>query len=248
MLVTENIFSDFCQTGIAERYHQLLSSVREQEIRFQRTPGSVTVLAVSKTHGVDMLRDAWSAGIREFGENYVQEALGKIHELSSPHSQTPGIIWHFIGPIQSNKTRDIAAHFDWVHSVDRIKIVQRLQDQRPANLPALNVCIQVNLSNELTKSGTDLDQARELCAAVSTMDRLRLRGLMAIPAPCDDHEQQRAAFRPLAELFRELQQQYPSMDTLSMGMSNDYPAAIAEGATLLRIGSLLFGSRPPKSG
>lgn len=240
--------SDSHTDTVSSRYQQLLATVRELEKRYQRAPGSVGVLAVSKTHGVDLLREAWQAGMRDFGENYVQEALPKIQELSSAGSSTPGIAWHFIGPIQSNKTRDIAGFFDWVHSVDRIKIVQRLQDQRPDHLPPLNVCIQINVSNEQTKSGTGLAQARELCAAVSAMDRLRLRGLMAIPAPCDDHEQQRAAFRPLATLFRELQQEFPAMDTLSMGMSNDYPAAIAEGATLLRLGSLLFGARSPKTG
>ncbi|HLT63626.1 MAG TPA: YggS family pyridoxal phosphate-dependent enzyme [Pseudohongiella sp.] len=231
---------------ISDRYQQLLNDLREQELHYQRKAGSVNLVAVTKTHPAAVLREAWFAGMRDFGENYVQEALGKIRELSVSGSDTPGIVWHFIGPIQSNKTRDIAAHFDWVHSVDRLKIAQRLQEQRPVELPPLNVCVQINVSSEDTKSGTDLEQARELCAAVSNMDRLRLRGLMAIPAPCDDFEQQRAAFRPLAALFRELQQQYPTMDTLSMGMTNDYPAAIAEGSTMVRIGSALFGSRPPK--
>jgi len=231
---------------ISDRYLQLLNDLREQELHYQRKAGSVNLVAVTKTHPAAVLREAWFAGMRDFGENYVQEALGKIRELSVSGSDTPGIVWHFIGPIQSNKTRDIAAHFDWVHSVDRLKIAQRLQEQRPVELPPLNVCVQINVSSEDTKSGTDLEQARELCAAVSNMDRLRLRGLMAIPAPCDDFEQQRAAFRPLAALFRELQQQYPTMDTLSMGMTNDYPAAIAEGSTMVRIGSALFGSRPPK--
>jgi PLP dependent protein len=231
---------------IAERYQLLLANIRQQEQIYQRQPGSVGMVAVTKTHDVATLREAWAAGIRDFGENYVQEALGKIRELSAADSMTTGITWHFIGPIQSNKTRDIAANFEWVHSVDRLKILQRLQDQRPQDLPPLNVCIQINVSSEDSKSGTDLEQAVQLCAAACSMDRLRLRGLMAIPAPCDDHEQQRAAFRPLAELFHELQQQFPSMDTLSMGMTSDYPAAIAEGATLIRIGSALFGSRPPK--
>lgn len=229
--------------GIAPNYHQLLASIREQERLFKRTPGSVKLLAVSKTHKADRLREAWAAGARDFGENYVQEALAKIAELSAAPTTTPDIVWHFIGPIQSNKTRDIAAHFDWVHSVDRLKIIQRLQDQRPAELPALNICVQINLSNEQTKSGTDLQQARELCAAVAGMDRLCLRGLMAIPAPCADHQQQRASFRPLAELFRELQAVYPHMDTLSMGMSDDYAAAIAEGSTMIRIGTGIFGKR-----
>lgn len=227
--------------NIASRYHSLLHRIREQEQRFDRAANSVQLLAVSKTQSADKLREAWSAGARDFGENYVQEALEKISALAT---SAPGITWHFIGPIQSNKTRDLAAHFDWVHSVERIKIIQRLQDQRPADLPPLNICVQVNLSNENTKSGVSLQEARDLCAAVSTMDRLCLRGLMAIPAPCHDHEQQRLAFRPLAALFHELAQQYPTMDTLSMGMSDDFAAAIAEGSTLIRIGTALFGRRP----
>lgn len=240
--------SDSPTDTLSHRYQQLLADIRVQENHFQRSPGSVTVLAVTKTHDVATLRAAWAAGMRAFGENYVQEALPKIRALTAADSGTPDISWHFIGPIQSNKTRDIAAYFDWVHSVERVKIIERLHDQRPAELAPLNVCIQINVSNEQTKSGVGLAQAKELCAAVSAMSRLRLRGLMAIPAPCEDHQQQRAAFRPLAELFYELQQDYPSMDTLSMGMSNDYPAAIAEGATLLRIGSALFGQRPARQG
>lgn len=229
--------------NIALNYQQLLAAIREQELLSQRTPGSVKLLAVSKTHGPDRVREAWHAGARDFGENYVQEALAKMAELSAPQLATPGITWHFIGPIQSNKTRDIAAHFDWVHSVDRLKIIQRLQDQRPAGLAPLNVCVQINLSNEDTKSGVDLQQARDLCAAVAQQDKLCLRGLMAIPAPCTDPLLQRAAFRPLAALFRELQSSYPSMDTLSMGMSDDYAAAIAEGSTMIRIGTGIFGKR-----
>ncbi|MDP2126439.1 MAG: YggS family pyridoxal phosphate-dependent enzyme [Pseudohongiella sp.] len=226
--------------SIASRFHSLLTNIREQEQRFNRASGSVHLLAVSKTQAADRLREARAAGARDFGENYVQEALEKIAQLSA---DTPDIIWHFIGPIQSNKTRDLAAHFHWVHSIDRIKIIQRLQDQRPTDLPPLNICVQINLSNEDTKSGTSLQEARTLCAAVSQMDRLCLRGLMAIPAPCHDHEQQRAAFRPLAALFNELKQLYPTMDTLSMGMSDDFAAAIAEGSTMVRIGTALFGRR-----
>lgn len=229
--------------NIASRYHSLLSNIRDQEQRFNRKPGTVQLLAVSKTQAADRVREAWAAGARDFGENYVQEALQKIAELSAAEAGTADIIWHFIGPIQSNKTRDLAAHFDWVHSVDRIKIIQRLQDQRPAHLPALNICVQINLSDEDTKSGVSLQAARDLCAAVSGMDRLCLRGLMAIPAPCHDHEQQRVALRPLAALFNELTLLYPSMDTLSMGMSDDYAAAIAEGSTMIRIGTALFGRR-----
>lgn len=225
---------------IADHYNALLDVIRQHEQQCHRTPGSVRLLAVSKTQPASRVFAAWAAGARDFGENYVQEALEKMRELSVP---APDITWHFIGPIQSNKTRDLAAHFDWVHSVDRLKILQRLQDQRAAELPALNICIQVNLSNEDSKSGVTLQEARELCAAASRLDRLCLRGLMAIPAPCQNHQQQRAAFRPLAQLFTEMRQLYASMDTLSMGMSDDYAAAIAEGSTMIRIGTALFGKR-----
>lgn len=230
-------------TSIASKYHSLQNNIRQQEQRFNREPGSVALLAVSKTQTAGRLREAWAAGVRDFGENYVQEALGKIAELSA---NTHDITWHFIGPIQSNKTRDLAAHFHWVHSVDRLKIIQRLQDQRPSDLPPLNICVQINLSSEDTKSGVSLQDARDLCAAASKMDRLCLRGLMAIPAPCPDHEQQRNAFRPLAALFDELKKLYPTMDTLSMGMSDDFAAAIAEGSTMIRIGTALFGRRPDR--
>lgn len=231
--------------SIAVRYQTLLDRIHQQELACARPPGSVRLLAVSKTQPAAKLRQTWLAGARDFGENYVQEALEKIALLSAEGSDTPGIRWHFIGPIQSNKTRDLATHFDWVHSVDRLKIVQRLQEQRPPELAPLNVCIQVNVSGEASKSGVDLQAAQALCAAVASSDRLRLRGLMSIPAPCDEHEEQRRMLRPLAQLFQALQQQYPSMDTLSMGMSNDFAAAIAEGSTLIRIGTALFGERPP---
>lgn len=232
--MTENIDS------IASRYQSLLRSIREQEQHFGRVPGGVKLLAVSKTHSVDRLREAIAAGAHDFGENYVQEAMEKIALLAPT---APNLTWHFIGPVQSNKTRDLAAHFQWVHSVDRLKIAQRLQDQRPVGSPALNICVQINLSNEQTKSGISLQESKDLCAAISSMDRLCLRGLMAIPAPCHDFEQQRAAFRPLAALFEELKQIYPTMDTLSMGMSDDYAAAIAEGSTMIRIGTGIFGKR-----
>ncbi|MEX0739995.1 MAG: YggS family pyridoxal phosphate-dependent enzyme [Pseudohongiella sp.] len=228
---------------IADNYQHLLARIREQETRHQRTPDSVLLLAVSKTQGADKVREAHAAGARHFGENYVQEALDKITVLAQPPQALDNITWHFIGPIQSNKTRDIAGAFDWVHSVDRQKIAQRLNDQRPDHLPALNVCVQVNLSNEDSKSGVTLNEAVTLCTSIINLPRLRLRGLMAIPAPGTDYQQQRAAFHPLAELFESLQQQYPSMDTLSIGMSDDFEAAIAEGSTMIRIGTAIFGAR-----
>ena len=207
--------------------------------RFQRAPGSVKLLAVSKTHPVETIRAAYQYGVRDFGENYAKEAIEKIKQIAAPD-----ITWHFIGPIQSNKTREIAEHFQWAHSVDRLKIAIRLNEQRPAELPPLNVCIQVNISQEDSKSGLALSDAPALCNAISTMPRLRLRGLMAIPAPCEDFEQQRRIYRPLAAVFRELSYLYPNFDTLSIGMSSDYDAAIAEGSTIVRIGTAIFDHRP----
>jgi len=155
----------------------------------------------------------------------------------------PGLVWHFIGPLQSNKTRDIASHFDWVHSVDRLKIAVRLNEQRPAGMAPLNVCIQVNISEEDSKSGVALADVEALCEALQSLPNLRLRGLMAIPAPCDDPVAQRAVYAPLTALLRQLQARYPGMDTLSIGMSADIAAAIAEGSTLVRVGTAIFGAR-----
>lgn len=231
------------QTPIRDSYQQLITRIREQERRFDREHGSVNLLAVSKTHDAEKVFAAWQAGARQFGENYVQEALDKIHALANVPWQLTDVVWHFIGPIQSNKTRDIAGAFQWVHSVDRLKIAQRLHDQRPAELPPINICIQVNLSGEETKSGVTLGEVRAMCEAINNLDRLTLRGLMAIPAPCPDHTQQRLIYRPLAELFISLQADYPSMDTLSIGMSDDFDAAIAEGSTMIRVGTALFGRR-----
>ena len=228
--------------SIAENISSLRTRIRQAELRFGRSPHSVSVLAVSKTQDADGIQEAWAAGQREFGENYVQEALGKISELAQRIPDS-GIHWHFIGPIQSNKTRDIAEHFSWVHSVERLKIAQRLSAQRPAELPPLNVCVQVNLSGEDSKSGLPLAEAPALCEQISRLPALRLRGLMAIPAPCDDMEQQRRVFRPLAQLRKEMSSRFPDFDTLSIGMSADYEAAIAEGSTLVRIGTALFGAR-----
>lgn len=219
-----------------------ISTVREQIINYAvdagRSADSVNLLAVSKTQSAKRVHEAFAAGQRDFGENYVQEALGKIIALP-----LPGICWHFIGPIQSNKTREIAEHFAWVHSVDRLKIAQRLNTQRPVTMAPLNVCIQVNLSAEDTKSGISLGEVAELCAQVSELKNLRLRGLMAIPAPCADPAHQRQVFRPLAQLLNSLAPHYPHMDTLSIGMSDDFGSAIAEGSTIVRIGSAIFGPR-----
>lgn len=200
-----------------------------------RDPGTVGLMAVSKTQPAAAIREAHDAGLLDFGENYLQEALEKQAELAD----LP-LVWHFIGPIQSNKTKPIAEHFDWVHSVDRLKIAQRLSKQRPAELPLLNVCLQVNVSGETSKSGCAPEDVPELARAIAALPNLRLRGLMAIPEPTDDVAEQHAAFASV----RQLQQQVDAeLDCLSMGMSQDLEAAIAEGATWVRIGTALFGAR-----
>ena len=198
------------------------------------------LLAVSKRHSTELIRRAATSGLSHFGENYLQEALEKIRLLSDLSLQ-----WHFIGPIQSNKTRGIAEHFDWVHSVDRERIGQRLDRQRPRTLPPLNVCVQVNLSEEPSKSGVELTETAALCQHLGEFKHLKLRGLMAIPKPLNGLNEQRACFRKLTALFKQLQQTHHHLDTLSMGMSNDFEAAIAEGSTLVRIGSAIFGPRQP---
>lgn len=232
-------------TSITENLSHIRERLRRLEQQYQREPGSVRLLAVSKTHPVERIREAWQAGARDFGENYVQEALEKIRSFSEIEQaeEASGIRWHFIGPLQSNKTRDVAEHFHWIHSVDRLKIARRLSEQRPAHLPALAVCVQVNISNESSKSGIALEDAPALCQAIAALPGLTLRGLMAIPAPCDDLAQQRSVYRPLAGLFRELSTHYDTMDTLSIGMSDDLEAAVAEGSTLVRVGTGIFGQR-----
>jgi len=206
-----------------------------------RRPESVTLLAVSKNFDAVSVQHAVAAGLTDFGENYLQEGLAKIAALPRLNLR-----WHFIGPIQSNKTRSLAEQFDWVHSVDRLKIAQRLSEQRPSELPALNVCVQVNISGEASKSGCAPDEVVALCQAVAALPRLRLRGLMAIPAPIAPDGDARAPFRALRELFEHVRGVTGSasgFDTLSAGMSDDLEAAIAEGSTMVRIGTAIFGSR-----
>jgi pyridoxal phosphate enzyme (YggS family) len=203
---------------------------------------TVTLLAVSKTFGADAVRAAHAAGQRAFGENYVQEALDKMAELADLR---PAVEWHLIGPLQSNKTRPVAEAFDWVHSVDRLKLAERLSAQRPDHRPPLQVCLQVNTSGEASKSGLAPDELADVARAVAALPRLRLRGLMAIPAPADGFDAQRAPHRRLRELLVALNEQGLALDTLSMGMSADLEAAIAEGATMVRIGTAIFGHRDP---
>ena len=206
----------------------------------QRPVQSVTLLAVTKTFGPQAVRDALAAGQHAFGENYVQEALEKIETLADMRER---IEWHLIGPLQSNKTRVVAAHFDWVHTIDRLKLAERLSAQRPEHLPPLQVCLQVNISGEDSKGGVVPDETLALAEAVCKLPRLRLRGLMAIPEPTGDFEAQRAPHRALARLLFDLNAAGQVLDTLSMGMSADLEAAIAEGATIVRVGSAIFGER-----
>ena len=220
---------------IAGNIAQVEARIRAAALAVQRDVTSIHLLAVSKTKPAAALREAYAAGVRDFGENYLQEARAKQVELAD----LP-LCWHFIGPIQSNKTRDIAEHFAWVHSVDRLKIAQRLSDQRPADLPPLNICIQVNVSGEASKSGCNPADLPALAAAISGLPRLKLRGLMAIPEPTEDRAEQDAAFATVRTLQESLNL---GLDTLSMGMSHDLESAIAQGATWVRIGTALFGAR-----
>jgi pyridoxal phosphate enzyme (YggS family) len=203
---------------------------------------SVTLLVVTKTFGPDAVREAFAAGERRFGENYVQEGIDKIAALAELRSQAE---WHLIGPLQSNKTRVVAEQFDWVHSVDRLKIAQRLSEQRPAQLAPLQVCLQVNISGEASKSGLAPGDVVEVARQVATLPGVRLRGLMAIPEPAGDVEAQRTPHRALRLLMEQLNADGLALDTLSMGMSADLDAAVAEGATMVRVGSAIFGSRAP---
>jgi pyridoxal phosphate enzyme (YggS family) len=208
-----------------------------------RDPGAVSLLAVSKAFPADVIAAAHAAGQRAFGENYVQEALDKIEQL---RGLQPPLEWHFIGPIQSNKTRAIAEHFDWVHSVDRLKVAERLSGQRPAALPPLNVLLQVNVSGEASKSGVRPADVDALADAVARLPRLALRGLMAVPEPETAIERQRAPLAMLRALFERLRSHGCDLDTLSMGMSADLEAAVLEGATVVRIGTAIFGQRHRK--
>jgi pyridoxal phosphate enzyme (YggS family) len=203
-----------------------------------RNVTDVRLLAVSKTFPAAAVREAYEAGQTAFGENYLQEALAKIGELLDLPVE-----WHFIGPIQSNKTRAIAENFAWVHGVDRVKIAERLSEQRPAHLPPLNICLQVNVSGEESKSGVAPEDVEILARQVVRLPRIKLRGLMAIPAPSMNENEQRVPYALMRVLLNELNAQGMSLDTLSMGMSHDYPAAILEGATIVRIGTAIFGSR-----
>ncbi len=225
---------------LLRRLASVQERIRQAAAEYGRDAQQIRLLAVSKTRTLEDVLALASAGQQLFGENYLQEALQKINASSA---LAPSIEWHFIGPVQSNKTRSIAEHFAWVHSVDRLRIAQRLSEQRSPHLPPLNVCVQVNINDEDAKGGVAPAQAADLCKAVADLPHLCLRGLMAIPAPSDDIHIQRENFRSLRELRDAIMQQGLELDTLSMGMSNDLEAAIAEGATIVRIGTDIFGPR-----
>jgi pyridoxal phosphate enzyme (YggS family) len=221
---------------INTRLNHILAQIRQAEITYNRKPGSVQLLAVSKTKTAKDIAEAYQAGQRHFGESYCQEAIKKQQELG-----VYDITWHFIGPVQSNKTKALATHFAWVHSVDSFKIAKRLSDQRPGTLPPLNICLQVNISGEQSKSGITLDELPQLCELVIALPNIKLRGVMAVPMPEDDFDLQRQPYKTLYEAVTKLGN--PELDTYSFGMSGDLNAAIAEGATIVRIGTALFGAR-----
>lgn len=235
---------------IAQNYLRVVQNIAAACAAAQRSSDEVLLLSVSKTHPAENVLVAYTAGARDFGENYVQEGTEKIEAFDAllPDNQA---VWHFIGPLQSNKTRAVAEYFDWVHSVDRLKIAQRLNEQRPASRAPLNVCLQVNIDHQASKSGCTPAEAVELAMQITALPQLRLRGLMAIPAPIDasaEASAQRAPFAALHAFFEQIKAQLPTgyatyFDTLSMGMSDDFPQAIAAGSTMVRIGTAIFGAR-----
>ncbi len=226
------------EINVATNLHSIQRRISTAEQLASRPSGSVSLLAVSKTKPDSLIRAAWEAGQRAFGENYAQEAEEKARRLADLD-----IEWHFIGPIQSNKTRGLAQTMAWVHSIDRLKIAQRLNDQRPENLPPLNICLQLKLSHEPNKSGIAPSELPLLAQQVSKLPKLHLRGLMVIPAATTDLQEQRKSFKQLKTLLLELQVRHPEVDTLSMGMSGDLEAAIVEGSTVVRVGTDIFGAR-----
>ena len=223
---------------VTENLKLVRDLLAEAANKAQREPGTVRLLAVSKKQPVTAILEAAAAGQADFGENQVQEGVSKVSELASNK-----LCWHFIGHLQTNKTRAVAEHFDWVHSIDRLKIARRLSDQRPADLAPLNVCLQVNIDDEDSKAGVAVDAVHELAARVADLPNLRLRGLMCIPAIREDPVEQRKPFARLRQLSDALLADGFKLDTLSMGMSNDFEAAILEGATIVRIGTAVFGPR-----
>lgn len=227
-------------SAIAENLQQVRERIASSAALCERSPEEVTLLAVSKTKPASAIEEAIAAGQLAFGENYVQEGVEKVAAFAN---HQPALVWHFIGPLQSNKSRLVAENFDWCHTIDRLKIAQRLNEQRPADKAPLQVLIQVNISDEQSKSGITLAEVPHLAAAIAEMPNLTLRGLMAIPAAESDYARQLAVFSQMTEAYNQLKQRYPQVDTLSMGMTDDMPAAIAAGSTMVRIGTAIFGAR-----
>ena len=225
-------------TSIQHNLQQVRERISAAAARCGRDPAEITLLAVSKTKPWSAIEEAVAAGQRCFGENYVQEGVDKIQQLANP-----ALAWHFIGPLQSNKSRLVAENFDWCHTVDRLRIATRLNDQRPDSLPPLNVLIQINISDEQSKSGIMLAALPDLAREIAQLPRLTLRGLMAIPAPEGDYQRQLAVCRQMADALNELKKNYASVDTLSLGMSDDLEAAVEAGTTMVRIGTAIFGAR-----
>lgn len=225
--------------SISHNLSHIQQHIQQQCLACKRPENAVKLLAVSKTKPISALREAIAAGQRAFGENYVQEGVEKVQQLAD----VEGLEWHFIGHLQSNKTRVVAEHFDWVQTLDRLKIAERLNEQRPANLAPLNVLIQINISDETSKSGIAPNEMLGLARQIAALPKLKLRGLMAIPKPESDPEQQKIALRAMQSLFLTLQAEFDGVDTLSMGMSDDMSAAIACGSTMVRIGTAIFGAR-----
>ncbi|MDP2562372.1 YggS family pyridoxal phosphate-dependent enzyme [Psychrobium sp. 1_MG-2023] len=225
-------------TTITEQLNSAIKTIRTNEKKYARSPQSVDLLAVSKTKPVSDISQAITAGQRHFGENYVQEGVDKII-----HFNDSSLIWHFIGPLQSNKTRPVAEHFDWVHTIDRLKIAKRLNEQRPQGCKPLNVCIQVNISGEQSKSGITVNEVPVLAQAIDNMPNLTLRGLMTIGQKSTDPQVTEQQFKQMNQLFETLKKEFATVDTLSMGMSADIEPAIAHGSTMVRIGSAIFGQR-----
>lgn len=234
--------------SIADNLENVRQTIQKATKSASRSNESVTLLAVSKTQPAERLLEAMRAGQFHFGENYLQEALDKQQNLQQLCSadEWQQLCWHFIGPLQSNKTRAVAEHFDWVHSVDRLKIARRLSEQRPINMPPLQICLQVNIDAEDSKAGISVEELSDLANEVSSLPGLNLRGLMAIPAAKVSADDTAESFARMRGALQDLQAQHPSMDTLSMGMSGDLELAIAEGATMVRIGTAIFGARAPK--
>ena len=226
---------------LSSRYQAVCERITQSVLQAGRQPHSVQLLAVSKTFPADQVAAVAALGQRDFGENYVQEAVDKITALQG----LPGLVWHCIGPLQSNKTRPVAEHFDWVHSLDRLKIAQRLSEQRPAHMPPLQVCLQVNIDGGTSKAGVVPAEALALAQAVSALPRLALRGLMTIPEPAATFDAQAAVHHQAKRLFDELKAalNVPQFDTLSMGMSSDLEAAVQAGSTMVRVGTAVFGAR-----